>query len=362
MLKTCIASLLLVAMIAGCGKLAPQLDKIIPDNRTEYKKSKTLPDLEIPPDLTTDAIQDVMGIPTPGEAGTATFSTYQERAAERQRNLELERSETGAIKLLDNEHILAVEGVPAQIWPQLREFWREHGYDLELDDEELGVVETSWNENQEELIRDKFKVFAEPGQEDGTTLLYVSHRGEELVPQGDKLVWQPRTRDIAMERKLVEQIEERLSGTSSSSAVTASSQGDADQPGEATEQRSAASAHAELISAGGGKVYMAVTQDFPAAWKSLASALDRVGIPIEQADESRGLYFVRLPTSGSAEKTGMLSKLKFWDGEDTQFRLSLTGVGNKTEVVVLNEDGKWATSERAIDLLTRLNTEINAGS
>ncbi|MFT4564644.1 MAG: outer membrane protein assembly factor BamC, partial [Gammaproteobacteria bacterium] len=283
MLKTCIASLLSVAMIAGCGKLAPKLDKIIPDNRTEYKKSKTLPDLEIPPDLTTDAILDVLAIPTGGDGEAASFSTYQERVAERQRNLELERSESGAIKLLDNEHILAVEGVTTQIWPQLREFWHELGYELELDDEELGVVETSWNENQEELIRDKFKVFAEPGQETGTTLLYVSHRGEELVPQGEQLVWQPRTRDVSLERQVVERIEERLSGASSSSSTAALSDQDSesgepdirDEPGRATERHSAAPASAELINAGGGKVYMAVTQDFPAAWKSLASALDR---------------------------------------------------------------------------------------
>ena len=64
----------------------------------------------------------MLAIPTGGDGEAASFSTYQERVAERQRNLELERSESGAIKLLDNEHILAVEGVTTQIWPQLREF------------------------------------------------------------------------------------------------------------------------------------------------------------------------------------------------------------------------------------------------
>ncbi|MGR9088995.1 MAG: outer membrane protein assembly factor BamC, partial [Gammaproteobacteria bacterium] len=210
MLKTCLVGVIIVLMLVGCSKIVPKLDEVLPDRRTEYKKSKSLPDLEVPPDLTTDAIQDRMAIPKAGEA--ASFSTFQERAAERKRDQELERSESSAIKLLENETVLAVEGVTVQIWPQLRSFFEGLGYGLELDDEELGVIETAWNENQEELVRDKFKVFAEPGQEPGTTLLYVSHRGEELVPQGDKLVWQARTRDAALERRIVERIETSLAG------------------------------------------------------------------------------------------------------------------------------------------------------
>ena len=105
-----------------------------------------------------------------------------------------------AIQVLENEHILAVQGATVQIWPQLKSFWDELGYDLELNDEELGVVETEWRENQEELTRNKFKVFAEAGEQRNTTVLYVSHRGEQLVPQGEKLVWQPRAREAELER------------------------------------------------------------------------------------------------------------------------------------------------------------------
>ena len=365
MLKTCIASLLSVVMLGGCSKLIPKFDEVLPDKRTQYKKSKTLPDLEIPPDLSVDAIQDIMAIPTIGEGDSASFSTYQERIAERKRNVELERTESGAIKLLENEHILAVEGVTAQIWPRLGQFWSDLGYGMELNDEELGVVETAWNENQEELIRDKFKVFAEPGQETGTTLLYVSHRGEELVPQGEQLVWQARARDITLERQVVEKIEKTLRGVSSetveqSSLATAGPIESESQQGSGERSTLAVIGRAELISAGGGKTYLAVAEDFDNAWKSLAVALGQVGIPIEQEDQGRGLYFIRMPGSSEVKKKGMLSKLKFWDGDNSQLQISLTGVGAKTEIVVLNKAGKWATSDSANKLLSRLNQELNA--
>lgn len=362
MLKTCLVSIFIVLMLVGCSKLVPKLDEVLPDRRTEYKKSKTLPDLEVPPDLTTDAIQDRMAIPKAGE--TASFSTFQERAAERKRDQELQRSESSAIKLLENETVLAAQGVTVQIWPQLRSFFQNLGYSLELDDEELGVIETAWNENQEELVRDKFKVFAEPGQEPGTTLLYISHRGEELVPQGDKLVWQARARDAELERRVVERIETTLNGGSSP---------DAPQPRRTAERAPAAAApvaaasadgpqHSELISAGGGKVYLALAEQFNDAWGSVSRALVRTGANVEQEDRNRGLFIVRTGSGPAKKKQGVFSKLKFWGDDAEQLQLSLTGVGDKTEIVALNRDGQWETSESAVQFLTRLNQELNAGS
>lgn len=359
--KTCLTSLLLVAMLTGCGSFVPTLDKVLPDKRTEYKKSKSLPDLEVPPDLTTDAIQDRMAVPSADE--NASYSTFQERAAERKREQELERSGSSAIKLLENEHILAVEGVTVQIWPQLRTFWEGLGYSLELDDEELGVIETAWNENQEELIRDKFKVFAEPGQEPGTTLLYVSHRGEQLLAQGDQLEWQARPRDIELERRVVERIQTQLGGVAETGTAAAQTSAPSPwRPETSDEEETAAPQRAELISAGGGKVYLTVAEDFAAAWTSTASALSSVGIQVEQEDRDRGLYFIRVPDATAGEEKGMLSKLKFWDGDSDQFQLSLTGVGDKTEVVLLNREGKWETGDVAGQLLSRLNQELNASA
>lgn len=353
MSKTCLASLFLIVMLTGCSKIIPKLDQVLPDKRTEYKKSKTLPDLEVPPDLTTDAIRDRMAIPTAGE--TLSFSTFQERAAETRRQLDLQRSGSNAIKLLDNEHILAVEGVTVQIWPQLREFWHSAGYDLELDDEELGVVETAWKENQEELIRDKFKIFAEPGQEAGTTLLYISHRGEELVGQGDKLVWQPRSRDIVLEREVVERLQEQLGGVGQGDIASRSAHPPDTEAAPHTQR-------AELISAGGGKIYLTIAEDFGEAWESIATALGRAGIQVEQEDRARGLYFIRLPNTEARKKKGVWSKLKFWGEENDVFQLSLTGVGDITEIVVLNNDGKWETGNISGELLSRLNQELNAAA
>ena len=66
-LLTLILSLLL-AGTAACG--------LFPDRSREYQQSESLPDLEIPPDLTRDAISDRMAIP--GERNRTANGTAPE--------------------------------------------------------------------------------------------------------------------------------------------------------------------------------------------------------------------------------------------------------------------------------------------
>lgn len=373
------------ALLAGCSKLVPKLDEVLPDNRVEYRKSKTMPDLEVPPELTTDAIRDRMAIPEGGD--TATYSTYQERVAERKKQQELERSANEAVRVLDNEHLLAVSGAIPQIWPQLVGLMQgQLGYELELNDEELGIIETVWIENEEALRREKFKIFAEPGEEAGTTVLYISNRAEELTQQSGEMVWVATTRDVEREKILVARVRETL-GMGTGEAATAS----ADTPvaraypleGEAAtataETSATASAAAEdetsdtidpgegkasLVSAGAGKVYLSVQEGFSAAWRSTGAALERSGYDVDQADKDRGIYYIRVPArEGEVEKRGVMAKLKFWDKEEAhELQVNLTGVGEKTELVVLDKEGRWETGNVAERVLQRLAREMNRAS
>src|SRR3972149_7408800 len=52
----------LLVLTTACEYM-PKLDEVIPDRRTEYKKSEAMPDLEVPPDLTVNAETDPLLIP-----------------------------------------------------------------------------------------------------------------------------------------------------------------------------------------------------------------------------------------------------------------------------------------------------------
>ncbi len=396
MLRAALISVLIGVATSGCSKFIPKLDEVIPDNRKNYEKSQSLPDLEVPPDLSTEAIRDRMAIPEGGQA--ARYSTYQERRATRQKTEQLEQSQNSAIRVLEDEHVLAVDGAAVQIWPKLKEFWAGKGYTLELDDVELGVVETAWTEDDAKLSRDKFKVFAEAGEKAGTTVLYVSHEGQELVPQGEDLVWQRKPRDAEREGAIVTELQTFLTGSGTAVASTvkpqnrtdssaaedtadasreaaASDQPSTDEASAETSQESpTASAtvgdaapitsgpqHAELVSVGGGKVYLSVAEDFPSAWKTTGRALEKAGVAVRDSDKGRGVYVIEM-SGGEKADSGVLDKLKFWGGDkNTELQVSLTGVGEKTEVVVLDRDGRWETGDVAGQLLGRLQDALNSG-
>lgn len=366
----------------GCSKIIPKLDEVMADNRKDYAKAQTLPDLEVPPDLSTEAIRDRMAIPEGGEA--AHYSTFQERRADRQRATELEKVQTAAIRVLENEHVLAVEGAPVQVWPKLAQFWEGQGYTLELNDVDLGIIETSWIEDKTQLSRDKFKVFAENGEETGTTVLYISHEGQELVPEGEDLVWQRRPRNPEFERATVEALLAEMSGdggvrtasedlpeqvqevspVTPKSRQTAAVEGNDDAVVGSMPAETGIPRHAELVSVGGGKFYLTVAEEFPSAWKTTGRALEQAGVDVKDSDKGRGVYVVELVgNDGEAEDgSGVWNKLKFWDrGKASEYQVSLTGVGDKTEVVVLDKNGRWETGDQAGTLLNKLHDALNSG-
>ena len=366
MFKTSLFAVLVLALFTGCGKLVPKLDEVIPDKRKEYQKSQSLPDLEVPPDLSIDAIQDRMSIPEGGEV--ARYSTYQERRADRKRQEDVERSETSAVRLLENEHVFAADGAVVQVWPKLREFWEQQDYALDLDDVELGVLETAWREDEQGFKRDKFKIFAEAGEESGTTVLYVSHEGEELMPEGEELVWQRQPRNVELESVLVAGLQQHMVGNTTGGAVAEASEPPETLVPTPTVGTAApmldSKRSAEIVSVGGGKVYLSVLQDFPTAWRTTGEALEIVGVDVENSDKGRGVYYIKVAESANREDIdpGMWNKLKFWDREKfKELQVSLTGVGDKTEVVVLDKDGRWETGDHAGELLTRIHDALNDG-
>ena len=122
-----------------------------------------------------------------------------------------------------------------------------------------------------------------------------------------------------------------------------------------------AGGRAELVSAGEGKKYLRVTEDFSEAWHLTGRALAKAGFTVADEDRDRGVYFVDFTGApGTApEQAGFLSSLAFWRGDETEHEVQLTGIGEKTEVVVLDDDGNWESGPVADEILTRLETALN---
>lgn len=365
---------LTVLGLAACsGNLEQSLDEVLPAKEAKYKSSKSLPPLEIPPDLQSGTLHDAMLLPGEGSLGSASYSQYQNAnqnpAALASKQILPELTDV-RVERSGDKRWLVINAPPDQVWPRVRSFWLENGLLIKMEDPSIGIMETDWAENRADIpqgfirrflekvttrlysatTRDKFRVRLERGTERGSTELYVSHRGAEEVTQGDTTVWQPRPSDPELEAEILNRMLVYFGVERERARTLLASR---------AERRE----RAHMVKESSGVAALALDEDFSRAWRRTGLALDRVGFTVEDRDRSRGLYYVRYvdPLRDTGEKKGWLSKLKFWgdddearNEEDDAYLISLVGDGQTTQVVVLNTRGEReasATADRILGLL-----------
>ncbi len=352
-----LSSIVLTSLVlGGCGSLTglfPKFDDVVSDQRKEYKKSESLPDLEVPPDLTTETIDDSLAVPDIDETGSATFSTYQDRVTKQKENrLYSESSDSASIAEISGEQLIVVNGSAADVWITLQEFWANSGFNMDLDDQELGVMETDWEGDENSIKRDRFKIFIEQAEEAGTTSVYLSHVGEEF----DQGLWIERDRDIPLERRMALQLQNALGGASPTTSVATTALDETAHDSDSNTDISTAIT-AELISAGDGKMYLVVQSDSTTTWSLVGRILNSESdITVEKADQANKTYDIAF--LGEQEKKGLISKLAFWKGDNHDFKVSMAEVGEKTEIIILNDDGKWDNSATADAILNRIKSSL----
>lgn len=112
----------------------------------------------------------------------------------------------------EDEQRLTVQGSAFDIWPELRRFWTNKGYQIDLDDAELGIMETEW-QHSSEAIRDKFRVFSEPGGDETMLVLFISSEREQQ--SGGE--WIPAPRDMELEKAIVKELNMHFYGATAAS-------------------------------------------------------------------------------------------------------------------------------------------------
>jgi len=341
-----------IAVISACS----YVKEVFPDKRDEYKKSESLPDLEVPPDLTAEGINKSMSIPG---GSSPTLSEYNQRRSNQYGNTAATTStaQSGA-----DGQWLSVSGSASEIWPKLRIFFIDKGYDLDLDDAELGVLVTSWTDPANEgggIYRNKFKVFSEAGSEPGNIILYISSTREEQVSRDDGSTdWIDQGSNINAAKQLIGELNIYLSGRQKSEDSSLADTGSTSTATSAAVSRK----KAEMLNAGEGRMYLTLPEEYTRAWRNTEVALERAGLLIDDKDQSKGLYAITYFDSEGTRKKGWISKLAFWKGDGSEgktYQISLTGVGDKTELLVLNKDGGWETNNDAGKILALIQDQFN---
>ncbi len=366
------------AGLAGCaGNLEGALDEVLPTKQPKYESSRSLPPLEIPPDLSSAAVQDALVVPGEDSLGSATYSQYATAAqapGTAAASALLPQSTDVRVERSGDKRWLVVKAPPEKVWPRVREFWLEGGMVLKMENPSIGIMETDWAENRSNIpegfirrflervstrlyastTRDKFRTRLERAAEPGSTEVYVSHRGAEEVAQGETTKWQPRPSDPELEAEMLNRMLVFFGATREGAERML-----ARAP--TREER------ARMMRNSDGLTTLALDEDFSRAWRRTGLALDRVGFTVEDRDRSRGVYYVRyvdpLKDIGEDAEKGWLSKLKFWGDDDQKegpesYLINLVESGGATEVVVLNAAGERENSPTAERILSLLHEQL----
>jgi outer membrane protein assembly factor BamC len=355
--------LLAAVSVGACQSIAEK-------RKIDYKSTRTLPPLDIPPDLV--APEGGKG-PEQGAPGAATYSGFVSGEAQKKTPVEGVLPEYEGIRIERAGQIrwLVVKLPAEQLWPKVREFILDRGLIIDQENPQTGVLETDWAENRANVgtgvqkmlakslgtlystgLRDKYRIRLERGKETGTTEIYLSHRGmEETIvgssPDGiGETRWQSRPSDPDLEAEMLRLLmaslgvkEEKAKGmiASATEAVPA--------PGRAKLSRQENS------------VYLSLQEDFERAWRRVGLVLDRTSFTVEDRDRSKGIYYVRyIDPDAAQKKKGWLRRVfsKKEPEPTNEYQIVLKGSGAATRVDVLTKEGapeQSGTSERILTLL-----------
>jgi outer membrane protein assembly factor BamC len=360
-----------LAVLGGCSTI----DNFLSGDKVDYRSTSTsrTAGLEVPPDLTQLTKESRYQQPN-GAISASTFQSATTAPAPASLVPVVAPQTVGAFRIerLGNERWLSTTLTPEQVYPQVRSFWKDNGFNLIQDRPEAGVLETDWAENRARLPNDIIRntigkvidsAFSTGELDKYTTRIertaggsdiFITHRGMAEVYVGDRkdaTVWQPRPAEPQLEATFLSRLMVKLGVKEDVAKTTVAAAGAA--PG--------GPARARLVD-GRPSPTLQVDDGFDRAWRRVGIALDRSGFTVEDRDRGQGLYFVRYvdPASAGREEPGFLSRLfsfgrkKTDDSALAKYRVKVSSEGTTSTVAVLDSQGKAETGEagkRIVNLL-----------
>lgn len=364
----CLICLLLIAMMVGCGggKRGKKID---------YDSAKTLPPLEIPPDLSSlppDAQSSGTALPP----GSATYSKFEEEQTERGTGPQV----AGLLPQFENVRLaragaarwLVVTAPAEKVWPQLPVFLDKMGLRIKRERPDTGIIETDWAENRAKvaspierffskitgqglgtMLRDKYRIRLERGEQPGTTEIYLTHRGMEQffvdqianpAPTGEQYQkgrWKTRPSDPELEAEMLRLLMVHLGVARPKADTIVAKVKDAPE-------------RARLSRNEKGYSALNLSDSLERAWRRVGLSLDRIGFTVEDRDRTTWTYHVRYIDPEAETTKKKKKKKKKGTSNSAEYQVALKAVDYGTTVEVLNNNGvpdASNTSERILSLL-----------
>lgn len=341
------------------------------DRRIDYGAgAKQIPNLEVPPDLTTPGSDDRYKLPQ-GDGGTvAVYSDYSKGSVDQGRAANAVLPDIQGVRLERNvaQRWLVVRDSAENVWTTVKAFLQEIGLVIKNEEQAAGVIETDWAENRAKIPqsvirnvlgkvfdkaytsgeRDQYLVRLERSKDGVSTEVYLTHRGMIEVFSEDMTVskWQMRANDPELEAIMLQRLMVRF-GASEAKAASAVAEigtiaaasavpaiGILEPPGTASLR--------EIPESG---VIIVMNDAFDRSWRKVGLALEGAGLAVEDKDREKGIYYLR-PIK---VESGWFDWLKFWksnDDAENHYRVNIKDGGAMCEVSITDQNGASNTTTK----------------
>ena len=370
------AGLACLALVAGCSTV----ENLLSGDKVDYKSTSTnrSSGLEVPPDLTQLSRESRYQQPNGSISASAFQATPTTAAATSTTPVAatVAPQSVGAFRIerLGNERWLSTTLSPEELFPLVRSFWKDNGFNIVQDRAEAGVLETDWAENRARLPNDIIrntigKVFDSAfstGELDKYRTrvertatgsdIYITHRGMVEVYMGDRkesTVWQPRPAEPQLEATFLARLMVKLGAKDEQAKAIVAAAG----------ATPAAPSRARSLE-GRPTPTLQVDDGFDRAWRRVGIALDRSGFTVEDRDRAQGLYFVRYvdPKFAGREEPNIFSRIFSGRSKDdtglAKYRVKVTAEGNVSTVSVLDSQGKPEGTENGKRIVALLLEDL----
>jgi len=320
---------LISVFLASCSKVTDPVKKIgLGSRAVNYEVDENVDSLIIPPDLTAPSSQ--------GAFTKVIEVNDNSDVLVRVQNVEVMRDKY--------RRWLLVDIPPAEVWALSKDFFRSYGFQIEKENQKIGLLETDYLEIETNVpdkslgsiraalskvlktqyglpIADKYRIRIEATANPMESEVYLTLSSIGEVINGSMRVWQPREKDVELESEMLLQLMIFLGNDRDDSISKIQSNVEKNKT------------TVSVVLSDTGYASLVFPFDKKESWKLLGWALDESGIDIEDRDLLEGSYFINVTPN-----KGFFSKL-----------LATASI-TKTYQLILKEDTSSQTKVIFVDL------------
>ena len=366
MLRVVLVFVFLISIVS-CSGTPPEWKGVYSHENKQNNGSK----LEVPPDLSDPDTTNTLTLPNIALGG----STYSAYSHTEDKVAKVVAAKPLGVKVIRDgiNQWLEVNSSADNLWPELRKFFVEIGFEITREDKKLGIIETNWKENIATMptawyssiikifyassLRDKYRARIERTDKENITRVFITHQGMQEYATDDsqggtfKRYWQRRQSDPELEAEIYQRflIFKDINKEETKKLIAKIDVKDG----------------TKIIEQDGAKV-LQVGEGFARTWRRVGIALDRIGLLVEDRNRLSGLYYLRI-TEDFREKVkeekGWLSSLFSSDDKSIKLKksylLNVSSTKEKSIISIYETTGAKANSQFVEKLLTDLKSYLH---